>query len=175
MTTVSYFGVLGPFTVQAPLPHDGNGMKILDKVTGNPIVLPKGDVLTELSVRRRGTASDPDLTAGKSVAVGLERIIANGDPATDPRMFTGTPGVLTDDLNEDTVLDPAKNNDPNRPFRAFNVNLNATTAPNGVHRAETIDRCIVAQCAMGEEITSGALSFIIKHKPFSRSVARRHG
>lgn len=175
MTTFTYFGVLGPFTQQVPLPHNGNGMKILDKVSGDPLILPRGHVITELSVRRRGTASDPDLTSGKSVAVGLERNLANGDPATDPRMFTGTPGILTDELNEDTVLDPSKNNDPNRPFRAFQVNLNATTAPNGIHRAEIIDRCIVAQCAMGDSITSGALSFIVKLKPFSQSVARRHG
>lgn len=175
MTTVTLFGVAGPFSMINPLPHDGNGTCINDKVGGTPLALPKGYIVTELSIRRRGTASDPDLTAGKSVAIGLERNPGLGDPATDPRMFTGTPGILTDDLNEDTVLDPAFNNDPKRPFRAFQINLNATTAPNGVHRADTRDRKFVCQCAMGNEITTGSLSFIIKCKPFSGSVARRHG
>ena len=175
MTTVTFFGIAGPFSAMSPLPHDGNGVYIVDKVCGTPIVLPRGHIITELAIRRRGTENDPDLTAGKSVAIGLERDPMMGDPATDPRMFTGTPGILTDDLNDDTVLDPNNNNDPRRPFRAFQINLNATTTPNGVHRANTRDRPLVCQCALGNEIDQGSLSFIIKCKPFSSSVAKRFG
>jgi len=174
MAQQSVFGVQGPFTLTNTLPHTGNGVAIVDKVLGTALVLPMGNVVTELSVRRRGTLNDPNLTAGKSVAVGLQRNTSLGDPATDPRKFTGTPGVLTDDLNAQTVLDPATNNSLEQPFRTFNINLNATTQANGFHTGELRDRTLVSQCAMGDMITSGALSFIIKYKPFSGSVARRH-
>jgi hypothetical protein len=170
MTTVSLFGVQGPFTTTNTLPHDGNGVPIVDKVTGNNLVLPRGNVVTELSVRRRGTLNDPNLTSGKSVAVGLQRVPAEGDPVTDPRKLTGTPGVLTDDLNAQTI----QVNGADDPFRTFNLNLNATTQSNNFHTGELRDRVLVSQCAMGAEINSGALSYVIKYKPFSGSVARRH-
>lgn len=175
MTTVSLFGVAGPFSLTNPLPSSGNGTRIVDKVTGNALMLPKGYIVTELSVRRRGTFTDPDLTAGKSVAVGLERDPILGDPVTDPRLFTGTPGALTDELNSIIELVPASGSQPDRTFRGFLINLNATQRPDGVQRSALRDRYYVCQCALGSQIDSGALSFLIKHKPFSESVAVRYG
>jgi len=174
MVQQSVFGIQGPFTLTNTLPHSGNGIAIVDKVLGTPLILPMGHVITELSMRRRGTLNDPNLTAGKSVAVGLLRNAGLGDPATDPRKFTGTPGILTDDLNAQTILNQATNNSLEQPFRTFNINLNATTQANGFHTGELRDRTLVSQCAMGASITSGALSFVIKYKPFSGSVVRRH-
>ena len=164
MTTQTLIGIAGPFSVTNPLSYSGNGYAVTDKVNGTNLIIPAGHVVTELSIRRRGLASDADLTAGRSVAIGLLRVPAEGDPATDPRVFSGTPGVLTNTLNDDAITDHKLEN-------GFIINLNATTAPDGTQRAVQRDRTLCVQCGLGSEINSGSVTIVVKHKPFSKSVA----
>lgn len=164
MTTQTLIGIAGPFTTTNTLPFGGNGVAVTDKVNGTPLIIPAGHVVTELSIRRRGLASDPALTPGKAVAIGLLRDPALGDPATDPRVFSGTPGVLTDTLNDDAITNHTLDN-------GFIINLNATTAPNGTQRAVQRDRTLCVQCGLGPLIDSGSVTLVVKHKPFSKSVA----
>lgn len=164
MTTQSLIGIAGPFDGENTLPFDGNGVPVIDKVNGGNLIIPAGHIVTEISVRRLGLSTAPDLTAGKAVAVGLLRDPMEGDPATDPRVFSGTPGVLTDVLNEDAISDHKLDN-------GFVINLNATTAPDGTQRAVRRDRVVCVQCGLGPAITSGGVTLVVKHKPFSKSIA----
>lgn len=151
MTTQSVFGVAGPFSVTNPLNFD-NEVALVDKVSGRQLVLPAGNVITEIEIQRRGSASDPNLTAGKSIAVGV---------VGDARAFTGTPGALTNDLNADLE-------------NGEYVKLNDAADVLGVTRAYTTDQNVVLQCALGSSIISGSVAVILKYKGFSKSVARRH-
>lgn len=164
MTTETLIGIAGPFSNSNPLPFSGNGVAVIDKVNGTNLVIPAGHVVTEISIRRLGLASSPNLTSGKSVAVGLLRDPAMGDPATDPRIFSGTPGVLTDTLNADAISDHKLDN-------GFIINLNNTTAPNGTQRAVQRDRVLCVQCGLGSSIVEGGVTIVVKHKPFSKAVA----
>ena len=164
MTTQSLIGIAGPFTNGNPLSFAGNGFPVIDKVNGGNLILPAGHIVTEISIRRLGLSSAADLTAGKAVAIGLLRDPAMGDPATDPRIFSGTPGVLTDTLNSDAITDHKLDN-------GFIINLNATTAPDGTQRAVQRDRVVCVQCGLGASITNGGVTLVVKHKPFSKSIA----
>lgn len=164
MTTQTLIGIAGPFSTTNTLPFNGNGVAVTDKVNGTPLIIPSGHIVTELSVQRLGLSTAPALTAGKAVAVGLLRVPAQGDPATDPRIFSGTPGVLTNTLNADAASSANADN-------GFIINLNATTAPDGTQRAVQRDRTLCVQCGLGSAIDSGGVTIVVKHKPFSKSVA----
>lgn len=156
MTTQSLFGVAGPFTCENPLRYDTE-TQLLDKVRGTPIVLPAGNIVTDIQIQQRGdsvSTASPQLTAGKSIAVGV---------AGDPRAFTGMPGALTDDLRDDL--------ENGIYFRVDQVAADTL----GVTRAYTTDKNVVIQCAMGEKIESGSVAVVVKFRPYSKSVAKRHG
>lgn len=149
MTEQSLFGIAGPFTVASPLASVGNGTPLTDKVRGTNLVLPAGSIITEVQIQKRGDNTTL-LTAGKSVAVGV---------SGNARVFTGTPGALTDNLN--TGLEN---------YQA--VKLNPTDI-SGMNTSYTTNQTIVVQCALGVSITSGSVAVVIKYKPYSKSVAKR--
>ena len=151
MTTSTLFGVAGPFTVGAPLSFSAE-TNLVDKVSGLALVLPAGHICTEVQVQLRGTTNADFLTTGKAIAVGI---------AGDVRKFTGSPGVLTDDLNADAETGQV-------------VKIDPTTTANGLMRAETTAKNYVIQCGLGASVIAGSVAVVVKHKPFSKSVALRH-
>jgi len=155
MTTNSICGVAGPFTALNPLTPSGNGFPLVEKTTSSnsiptPLVLPTGAIVTEIQIRRSGDTTA--LTAGKSIAVGV---------FGDARVFTGTPGALTNNLN--TNLEAGQI-----------ININPTTNITGIQSSYTTDKVLVCQCALGTSVTDGSICVIIKYKSYSKSVAYRH-
>ena len=49
--------------------------------------------------------------------------------------------------------------------------MNATTNPNGTQRAVQRDRVLCVQCGLGASIVEGGVTIVVKHKPFSKSIA----
>lgn len=160
MTTISLFTVAGPFTDVA-----GNRLEpatetfLLDKVTKDPIILPAGNIVTEITARRRGDEGDviQDLTPGRGIAVGI-----NGDA----RVFTGTPGYITDELND---FDIASTTTPYNHLTKLDPSTTVPLIQTTYHE----DKNIVLQAAFGGNVTEGGISVIIKYKPFSESIAKR--
>lgn len=155
MTTNSISGVAGPFTALNPLTAAGNGFVLVEKTTSTnslptPVVLPAGAIVTEIQVRRGGDTVA--LTAGKSIAVGV---------FGDARVFTGTPGALTDALNTNTES-------------GIIINVNPTTSLANTQSSYTTAKTLVVQCALGVSVTAGQVNVIVKYKSFSKSVAHRH-
>lgn len=159
MTTETVHGIAGPFT---DTPGDrlepATEYELIDKVEKTPLILPTGNEVVEIIMRRRADLGDVsmDLTPGRGIAVGV-----NGDP----RVFTGTPGIITDDLN---VFDAASST----PYRHF-IRLDPSTTFNRVETVYQDDRTFVLQSAFGGNVIDGGVSVIIKYKPFPESVAKR--
>jgi hypothetical protein len=155
MTTNSICGVAGPFTALNPLTPAGNGFALVEKTTSTnsvptPLVLPAGAIVTEIQIKRSGDITL--LTAGKSIAIGV---------FGDARVFTGTPGALTDNLNTNTDVGQI-------------INVNPTTNITGIQSSYTTDKNLVCQCALGASITAGSICVVIKYKSYSKSVAYRY-
>lgn len=159
MTTTTVHGIAGPFT-NSP----GNRLEpttefqLIDKVKKTPLILPTGNEVVEVIIRRRADLGDVsmDLTPGRGVAIGV-----NGDP----RVFTGTPGIITDSLN---LFDATSKT----PYRHF-VRLDPSTTFNRVSNVYQDDRNFVLQSGFGGNIINGGVSVILKYKPFPESVAER--
>lgn len=159
MTTQTVFGIAGPF-------EDNPGdrleptteFQLIDKVKKTPLILPTGNEVVEIIMRRRADLGDVsmDLTPGRGIAVGV-----NGDP----RVFTGTPGIITDALN---VFDSTSDT----PYRHF-VRLDPSTTFNRVSKVYQDDRNFVLQSSLGGNVINGGVSVILKYKPFPESVAER--
>jgi hypothetical protein len=154
MTTQSISGIAGPFTAMNPLSSAGNGFPLVEKTTSSnsiptQLVLPANAIVTEIQIHRGG---DTALTAGKSIAVGV---------FGDARVFTGTPGALTDTLNTNTEAGQI-------------INLNPTTSLTNTQSSYTTPKVMVVQCALGVSVTSGLVNIVVKYKSFSKSVAFRH-
>lgn len=163
MTTTTIFGIAGPFSNVA-----GNRLEpttefiLLDKITRSALILPAGNVVTEIAVRRRADQGmSYDLTSGRGIAVGVN---------SHPRLFTGTPGILTNDLN---VLDLTPDN-PLIPYTHF-VKVDPTSNISKLLQTSTQDQTFVLQSAFGGNVIDGGVSVVIKYKPFSDSVADRLG
>jgi len=155
MTTYTISGVAGPFTALNPLSSAGNGFPLVEKTTTanslpTQLALPAGAIVTEVQIRRGGDSVP--ITAGKSIAVGV---------FGDARIFTGTPGALTDNLNTNTES-------------GVIINVNPTTSLANTQSSYTTAKIIVVQCALGPSVTAGQVNVIIKYKSFSKSVAFRH-
>lgn len=155
MTTYTISGVAGPFSALNPLPSGGNGIPLVEKTTTahslpTQLVLPAGSIVTEIQIRRGGDSVQ--ITPGKSIAVGV---------FGDARVFTGTPGALTDNLNINTESGQI-------------INVNPTVSLANVQSSYTTPKILVVQCALGPSITAGQINVIVKYKTFSKSVAFRH-
>lgn len=164
MTTQTIFGVAGPFADQAgERLEPATEFVLVEKATRQPLILPAGHVVVEISIKRRGddgTVTD-DLTPGRGISVGIDG---------DPRLFLGTPGAITDELN---TFDTTPDNEL-IPYTYF-MKVDPATAINNMLRCDTRNRTFVLQSAFGGNVISGGVSVVIKHKPFSVSVVDRYG
>lgn len=178
MTTNSIFGVAGPFTDESGNRLEPNiEFNLVDKITGQALIVPAGNIVTEIAMRRRAGLGDAetDLTPGRGISVGFEG---------DPRVLIGTPGVITDELNDFVVetfitLDendcPVTNTrDPYIPYTHF-LRIDPSTNVVRIQRASHDNRKLVLQSAFGGNVTSGGISVVVKYKPFSDSIAERFG
>jgi hypothetical protein len=159
MTTTTVHGIAGPFTdVVGNRLEPNTEFELIDKVRKTPLILPAGNEVVEIIMRRRADLGDAtmDLTPGRGIAVGY---------TGNPRVFTGTPGIITDELN---VFDA----NSSVPYRHF-VRLDPSTTFNRVSEVEQSDQTFVLQSAFGGNVTDGGVSVIIKYKPFPESVAER--
>ena len=164
MTTYTVFGVAGPFSDTAgERLEPGTEYTLVDKTKQTALTLPAGSIVTELFVRRRGAENETtyDLTAGRGIAVGV-----NGDP----RVFTGTPGVSTDELNTYDV-----NPDNTLYPYVYVAMLNPTQDLFHQTRSYTKNKTFVLQSAFGGNVVNGGVSVVIKYKSFSESVADKFG
>lgn len=155
MTTQTICGVAGPWTALNPLVPSGNGYPLVEKTTSTnsvptPLVLPAGAIVTEIQIRRSGDSTP--ISSGKSIAIGV---------FSEPRIFSGTPGALTDNLN--TNLEAGQI-----------ITVNPTTNITGMQSSYTTDKILVCQCALGTSITAGSICVVFKYKSYSKSVAHRH-
>jgi hypothetical protein len=159
MTTISIFGIAGPFNdIPGERLEPDTEYQLVDKVTRDPIILPAGNIVTEITARRRADEGDitQDLTPGRSIAVGIEG---------NARIFTGTPGFITDELND-------FDDDGEIPYNHF-TKLNPTTTIPRIQTTYHNDKNIVLQSAFGGNVIDGGITIIIKYKPFSESIAKR--
>jgi len=178
MTTISIFGIAGPFEDEAGkrLEPDTE-FELLDKVKKLPLVIPAGNIVTEIAVRRRADLGDAsmDLTPGRGISVGF---------AGDPRVLIGTPGIITDELNEfvpEVVVTLDENGcpvetirDPYVPYTHF-LRVDPSTNVVRIQRSSQDNRTLVLQSAFGGNVITGGVSVVIKYKPFSESIADRFG
>jgi hypothetical protein len=175
MTTISVFGIAGPISDTSGNRLESNTeYKLLNKVSKTPIVIPAGHIVTEIAMRRRADANT-DLTPGRGISVGFE---------DDPRVLIGTPGVITDELNQfvpETFITLDENNcpvtntrEPYVPYTHF-LRLDPSTNVVRIQRSSHENRTVVLQSAFGGNVTSGGVSVVIKYKPFSDSIAERFG
>ena len=164
MTTHTVFGIAGPFNDQPEERLEaGTEFVLVEKATREPLILPAGNVVIEVSISRRGDSGDitDDLTPGRGISVGIDN---------DPRLFLGTPGAITDELN---TFDTTPDNEF-IPYTYF-MKVDPATAINNMLRSDTRDRTFVLQSSFGGNVTSGGVSVVIKYKPFSVSVVDRYG
>jgi hypothetical protein len=163
MTTTTIYAVAGPFSdVAGQRLEPMTEYNLVTKVKGVNVVLPANNIITEISIKRKAPDGDAtaDLTAGRGIAIGV---------SGSPRIFTGTPGIITDDLNA-YDLTPA---DPKIPY--IHISKFVPTADMFLRSfSSTQNQQIVLQSAFGGNVTSGGVAVIIKYKPFSESVAEKY-
>jgi hypothetical protein len=163
MTTNTIFAVAGPFADVAGQRLEPNTeYTLLLKSSGSTAILPANSIVTEIEIKRKAPENDVtvDLTPGRGVTVGLDGY---------PRLFTGTPGILTNTLNLYDV-NPKDSKNP-YPFIAKLVPNNFNFILNSL--SFTQDHNFVLQSGFGGNIISGGLAVIIKYKPFSESVVEK--
>lgn len=163
MTTTTVFGVAGPFTdVAGNRLEPATEFTLLSKVKLQPVIIPANNIVTEVSIRRKAPEGNVayDLTPGRGIAVGV---------SGNARAFTGTPGIITDDINA-FDLNPTN---PDYPY-IFASNLLPTNDMFLRSFSSTQNSTVVLQSAFGGNVTSGGVSVIIKYKPISDSVAEKY-
>ena len=163
MTTQSIFGVAGPFTILNPLTPLSE-VNFYEKMNSTQILsIPANNIVTEIFIKKKdnnvafgGGALSTDLTPNRGIGVGLKTVGA--------RLFTGTPGALTNILNSYDITSQTY---------PYTCKLDPIDNPNDLIRSFTQSQEIVCQSAFGGNITSGSIAIVVKYKPFSDSVVDR--
>jgi hypothetical protein len=163
MTTNTIFAVAGPFAdIAGQRIEPATEYTLLLKAGGTSAILPANSIVTEVEIKRKATENDVsvDLTPGRCIAIGIDNF---------PRLLTGTPGILTDTLNQYDIN--PDNDNYHYPFVAKLVPNNFNFLLNSV--SFTQDHTFVLQSGFGGNIISGGVSVVIKYKSFSESVVEK--
>lgn len=162
MTTNTVFAIAGPFSnVAGERLEPATEFVLVEKAKRTPVIIPAGNIVTEIAIKRRGDEGDvaDDLTPGRGISCGVDG---------NARLFLGTPGVITDDLN---AFDMTPSNDL-YPY-SYYAKVDPSTDINKFLISNTRDKTLVLQSAFGGNVISGGVSVVVKYKPFSDSTVDR--